>query len=360
MQGGFTFCGTDIHTLGLEYAPDNAHTYVYGKSPAKIHEISYDAHDGGYFYGTSTSPKEFSLRCYFEEKHINEGVLTRIEQFFTPGRTGKQVFKKRPWVYYVATVTSLDTSLITNYLNGIVTITQKAYYPYGQHEGTSLTDLDLNDPIILHNSALLADDRTPVNYYGSIDEPLTEQTSILLYNGGTIPAAVAIEIAGSVGKGVSIYNRATKQMCRFVALSKATTSDVGKYVISDAINGKTVLTDGKTSQLSYQYHDYGFLNLKPAYPIFRNISVSYEGGTEIKAEDDAIFSKDMVGQHIFVNNRWIKIAAVPSSSAITVEENVGAAGSETTEIVTMNEIIVTPDSNMELTKINFIYSPTFG
>jgi hypothetical protein len=89
MQGGFTFCGTDIHTLGLEYAPDNAHTYVYSKSPAKVHELDYDAHDGGYFYGTSTAPKVFSLRCYFEEKHINEGVLTRIEQFFTPGRTGK-------------------------------------------------------------------------------------------------------------------------------------------------------------------------------------------------------------------------------------------------------------------------------
>lgn len=360
MQGGFTFCGTDIHTLGLEYAPDNAHTYVYGKSPAKVHELDYDAHDGGYFYGTSTAPKVFSLRCYFEEKHINEGVLTRIEQFFTPGRTGKQVFKKRPWIYYMATVTSLDTSLITNYLNGIVTITQKAYYPYGQHEGTSLTDLDLNDPIIFHNSALLADDRTPANYYGSNDEPLTEQTSILLYNGGTSPAAVAIELAGSVGKGVTIYNRATKQMCRFVALSKAVTSDVGKYIISDAINGKTVLTDGKTSQLSYQYHDYGFLNLEPAYPIYRNVHVVHGGNTEIYADEGTEFSKAMVGQYIYVNGRWMKIAAVPGPTTITVEGKTDVLGPSVTEIVNMNEIIITPDSEMELTRMNFIYRPTFG
>lgn len=122
MQGGFSFCGTDIADLGLEYVPDNANTYVFAGSDYKVNEQVFDGHHGGYFYGSTVQPKVFTLRCIYEETHINDGILTRVENFFRRGRSGRLVFKKRPWVYYVATVTGLDTSSITNYLNGIVTI----------------------------------------------------------------------------------------------------------------------------------------------------------------------------------------------------------------------------------------------
>lgn len=29
MQGNFTFCGVDVATLGIRYAPDMTGTYVY-------------------------------------------------------------------------------------------------------------------------------------------------------------------------------------------------------------------------------------------------------------------------------------------------------------------------------------------
>ena len=105
MQGGFSFCGTDIAELGLEYVPDNANTYVWAGSTYKVHEQAFDGHDGGYFYGTTTAAKPFTLRCIYQETHINEGILTKVESFFRKGKSGRLVFKNRPWVYYVATVT---------------------------------------------------------------------------------------------------------------------------------------------------------------------------------------------------------------------------------------------------------------
>ena len=89
MQGGFSFCGTDIAELGLEYVPDNANTYVYAGSTYKVHEQAFDGHDGGYYYGVTTGIKPFTLRCIFEGSHINDGILTKVESFFRKGKTGR-------------------------------------------------------------------------------------------------------------------------------------------------------------------------------------------------------------------------------------------------------------------------------
>lgn len=60
MQGGFSFCGTDIADLGLEYVPETANTYVFAGSDYKIHEQVFDGHHGGYYYGSTVSPKVFT------------------------------------------------------------------------------------------------------------------------------------------------------------------------------------------------------------------------------------------------------------------------------------------------------------
>lgn len=101
-------------------------------------------------------------------------------------------------------------------------------------------------------------------------EELTTQTEICLYNGGTERASVAIEIAGDVGEGVTIANATTGQKCSFVAMSKEVTTDKGRYIVSDGINGRTVLTDGATSVDASLYHDYGFIDLEPADVLMEN------------------------------------------------------------------------------------------
>ena len=46
MEGGFSFCGVDIADLGLEYAPENANTYVYSPGAFDVNDESFPAHDG--------------------------------------------------------------------------------------------------------------------------------------------------------------------------------------------------------------------------------------------------------------------------------------------------------------------------
>lgn len=351
MRGGFSFCGIDIADLGLEYAPDNASTYVY-QNDYKISEQSFDGHDGAYYYGSTVQPKVFSLRCIFEEQHINHGIVSRINQTFRKGASGKLVFAKRPWIWYTATVVSAPQLQITNYLNGIVTLTLKAYYPYGRCDSVWQHE---EDETIMGNSALLSEEKTPSLELVQEENVLTGQTEIILYNGGTERAAVAIELAGNVDEGVTITNRATGEKCRFVALSKAVSTDAGKYLVSDGLNGKTILTDGRTSELAFLYHDYGFISLEPAFPIQKNVHVSYvSGSSEIICQGMA----GTTGKYIYLDNAWRKIAASGDESitVLPVPEN---TGEEETEIVTMNEITITPDSTMELTRLAFRYKPTF-
>ena len=49
-----------------------------------------------------------------------------------------------------------------------------------------------------------------------------------------------------------------------MAFSKGVTSDSGKYLLVDGMNGKTVLTDGTTSEAAFKYHSGGFIELEPA------------------------------------------------------------------------------------------------
>lgn len=352
MRGGFTFCGVDIADLGLEYAPDISNTYVFESADYKISEQSFDGHNGGYYYGSTVQPKTFALRCYFEEKHVNKGIMTKINKLFARGKSGKLVFEKRPWVWYVATVVSTPQLQMTNYKNGLVTLQLKAYYPFGRCDELGYIDMD---DAMIGATALIDASKVPSVEAVAEGETLTGQKTILLYNGGTERASVAIELAGDVDEGVTITNSTTGQKCHFVALSSGVTSSAGKYLVCDGMNGKTVLTNGTKSELAFLYHDYGFIDLEPAYPIVRNIHANYTArSTEVYCEG----GEETTGQYIWLDGAWrqIMLSDEVSLTVLPVPEN---SGSEDTEIVTMNEITITPDSTMALTRLNFRYKPTF-
>mgnify|MGYP001440745455 CR=1 FL=1 len=56
-----------------------------------------------------------------------------------------------------------------------------------------------------------------------------------------------------------------------MAFNKAKTSEAGKSIMCDSLNGKVVLTNGNEAERAFQYHDYGFLSLEPAFPILRSV-----------------------------------------------------------------------------------------
>ena len=370
MRGGFSFCGVDIADLGIDYAPENKDTYVYKPAKSNIHEDVFDGHNGGYFFGASREPKEFILRCYYEEEHIAKGLMAKIFNLFRVGKSGMLVFKRRPWCYYYATVTEFDDSTMYNYMNGLFVITMKAYYPFARglpvynkienrnHLFYNVTGDQYHSEIMANTAILEKEEMIPSMSFNSIPNG-----TVLLYNPGTERANVGISFTGRCGDSVTIYNRTTDQKCRYVGFE----TRQGEDLYTDGINGKTMLREyynGEVvnSTIAFLYHDYGFIELEPAFPILRKLYVSYDGTlvTSVNRlyqdEDEKEWYK---GKYIFLGNNWYKIVECINRNILLLSTSAGQ-GSEMTDVVTMNEIEITGSQNTNLTNISFIYKPTYA
>lgn len=358
MKGGFTFCGTDIADLGIEYAPEIEETYVYRPGESSVHEQEFEGHDGGYYYGVDRKPKEFTLRCIFEETVIDKGFLSRIHALFRVGRSGKLIFKRRPWCYYYVTVTEFNDREITNYLNGVLTVKMKAYYPYARCDTVYNLRTDLYHENVMANSALydIPGMAPPTSF-----SDLSEETHILLGNPGTEPAAVTIVAAGYSGAGVLIKNKTTDQEMKLVAMPDSDMWNT-KQVRIDGLSGKTTLDemDGEEivdSSVNFLYHGYGFIQLAPGYPAVRNIYIEYSPGSHIHSS--RVLTDDYVGLFLYADKGWHKIVDQDKNS-FTIANRIENPGRLRTTIMTMNEITIKPVSSMNLSKLSFVFKPTFA
>ena len=260
---------------------------------------------------------------------------------------------------------------MTNYLNGFVTIQMKAYYPYGRCDDLFYPDGSEHEENIVANSNMLPASMAFSHEAIESGTVKTTQFEVPLYNGGTMPAPVAIEIAGDVGDGVIITNPSTGQKVSFVGITKNLTSDKGRYIVCDAMNGRTVLTDGITSTDANLYHDYGFISLKPDDILVSKYTewwmwpqysfIGRYGGSEYK---DML--PEYVGKYIYAGGCWRKINRWISDAYISVDytrdevSNIAPYTKDIMSIVTVNNLVVTPVSTMSLTKLSFIYKPTFA
>lgn len=364
IRGGFSFCGIDIADLGLSYAPEKEDVYVYRPSDVNVHEETFDGHNGGYFYGVSRQPKEFNLRCYFQDSVIDRGIMEQIYYLFRLGKSGKLIFDRRPWCYYYATVTGSPAPEISNLYNGLITITMKAYYPYARSESmyalaASATNASDEKYEFAMKSTALFDkaNMAPATSFTN----LSSRTSLILNNPGTERAQVSITIAGNAGLGVVIRNNTTNQECRLIAMDKAHTTNVNKAVYIDGINGSTTLINTSGANTSptpaFLYHDSGFIELEPAYPAVRNIYVE-------DCTDDVItlyntLYTDATGLYIYINNAWHKIIEQIDNKTLRLEHSVTVV-SERTMITKMNELEIIPDDTMDLSRLSFSYKPTFA
>lgn len=355
MTGGFTFCGTDIAALGLEYVPETKSMYVFSGTSVKINEETFDAHDGGYFYGVTRQPKEFTLRCMFQNQEITKGTIAKIDSFFRRGRTGKLVFDNLDWLWYTATVTNVDFSGLLNRKNGLLQITMKAYYPFARHDNLYLSGKNAFDAYILENSGLLTEEETPITEFADV----TNDLRFLLYNPGSERAAVAIALSGDAGEGVTITNHTTGQEVRMAAFNKAQTTDAGKSIVCDAMNGKVVLTDGVTSEPAFLYHDAGYLELAPAFPILRDVGIQTTAGELFAKVPYEEVNEDMIGKFVYMDNDWNKIQNVTEENELVLQNVALTTESRMTNIVTMNEITVTLGAGADLSSLEFRYLPTF-
>ena len=377
MQGGFTFCGTDIAKLGIYYAPEIENTYVYGNSELSVHDESFAGHHGGLHYGSTIQPKTFSLRCFFEEENINKGILDKVLNFFYKDRCGKLVFDDRDWLWYTATVVDVDTHNLTNYLNGFITINFKAYYPFArtdiyakQISGSTTNYIDRDNNVIetddefIDNKALfLPYEQMPAVSYGSQAAPITQPINVLLYNAGNETASVAVSFQGTCGTdGVTLYNRTTGQDMRLVAFTRAATTNQNRTIVVDSLNGKTVLKgeDGSSS-LMFIYHDYGFIEAAPSRHSYEGTNWSYTYGSNIVEADRPIYD-DAVGQFIWIYGDWHEIVSIVDDHTVMVNvtnQPILETASGVSDVVLMNRIAVWVENGAQLDNITFKYNHTF-
>ena len=357
LRGGFSFCGTDIADIDLEYAPSKDNTYVYRPATERVHEENFEGHDGGYIYGSWKEPKEFTLRCFYEETAIDRGLMAHVHHVFRVGKSGKLIFKRRPWCYYYATVTDVKTGEMYNYLNGLVTITMKASYPFARCDTMySLPTDEYHDAVMLNSALFEKPEMVPPTTF----ENITTTQRFMLGNPGTERAHVAIVAAGDAGTGIIIENKTTNQKCKLVAMSKAITSDDHKRLVVDGINGKTVLYDTveRTSEIAFLYHDYGYIELEPGFPALRNIYANYNNQPQVTFTN--IIDQDVIGQYVYLNDKWCKLTEQIDSHTFNLDRSPGIVGYNKTMIMPMNEVEVRAITTMDLTHLSFIYKPTFS
>lgn len=356
MKGGFTFCGVDIADLGIEYAPEIKDTYVYKPAETKVHEETYDGHDGGYYYGAWRQPKEFKLRCLFEER-IDRGLLAKVYSLFRVGRSGKLVFQRRPWCYYYATVSApIDDSEFKTYLSGTFVITMEAYYPYARCDSFINLRTDPYHYEVMDNTALFDHDGMIPETDLAKNGELTQFTKFILVNPGTEIAALSIKIAGDTGAGIVIDNKTNGTSCAFTPMTRAGTTDVGAYVYVDGISGKTTFVKDEKRKIAFIYHSSGFITLEPAFPSIREVFA--ETSDDVVTTVNRITS-DVEGQYIFVGSGWCKILKQESANKFIVDANLPDWKGQTT-IMRMNELVVRPLDTMSLSTLEFIYKPTFA
>lgn len=223
------------------------------------------------------------------------------------------------------------------------------------------TDPDSKD--IYLNSALMAGSswNLPTSFATS-SSPVTAEKTFQLFNPGSARADVAVEIAGDFGTGVIIDNLTTGQQMKFIGGTKSNTTNVGKWIVCDGLNGKTFVTNGSTVTYGFLYHDFGFIQLSPAFPCYRNVFVNGAKNSNNLSVNNQIVSEDMVGQYICAQSGGTryKITAVnTSTNKITIGTSLSADLKGMAVIFRMNELSIRPVTTMSITRLNFVYKPTF-
>lgn len=351
-SGSFSFCGVDISTLGLSYAPGMSDTFVYRPAEAQSHIESFDGKDGGYYYGSWYEPKDFILRCYFEETSIDKGIMGKVYSLFHVGKSGKLVFERRPWCYYYATVTDPIQTDFTNYLNGLITIHMKAMYPFARSDIMTSLRTGKDHEMLMANSAVF--DKPDMELPNQYD--LNKTSRIILANPGTERAALGFEIWGDTGTGVVIENKTTGQKCKMVAITPAETTNKNKKVLVDPISGKVILHGAGTKELAFKYHEFGFLELESAYPAVRDIYVKDSDGSSMSVN---LLRENVIGKYIFLKTGWSKIIDQPDKNTLIAEKHSVFQEGFHTMVESMNEITITPITTMNI-HLNFIFKPTYA
>lgn len=362
MANDFSYRGISIGSYGVHFAPERADWHIWD-SDFKTIDKSAESQDGGQWYGSTTPPKTFNLRCYFEE--ITEFSLAAVLALFGQSAYGELIFDERPWLTYAARVVKKPDLMkypsASGTYSGTVTFNLTAYKPFALSDLTTLESGEIYPEFgdrMLATTGLMYTARMPVNAVASSGTPLTAQFTHYGYNAGDVSANTIIRIAGDVGTGVTIYNSQTEQTCKVIGLTAANTTNLSKWLEINSYTGESHITDGVNETLAHRYHDNGYVNLAPSAPIQRDVAIEYDANDLASFID--IFTIDSIGKYVYISNTWSKIISVTDAKNAVRDNNEAVTGVEVSDIVTLNKITITPVTTMSLTKFEIVHKHTFN
>lgn len=349
---GFTYRGIHCSSYGCYYIPSESNMGTRMEE-YKVDSIEIEGKDGGYYYGSTVSPRVFQLECFFE--NINDYTLNQIYEWLRRDQSGEQIFDERPYVAYTVypskkielKLYSGDKGVDSSY-SGTLAIYFTAYKPFGR---MLINAYDAIDYVGASNySGVIEINKMPVS-------PNVNSKQFLMYNCGTEQADTIIRISGTVdaNNGLVITNTTNGTSCKIVQL-KASSLVEGAYLEIDSAMGQVRKVVGGVITMAFEYHDLGYIKLAPCTPIKRNAIVDYSSGSRSISSAIGEFTNDMKGQYIYLNNDWRYISQVVNPYSILVNANMLSDGLETTEIVTMNTIVLSAGST--LTKFEVACTPT--
>lgn len=341
---GFTYNGVHTDDMKCVFIPDPEDRWF--KSPDfTVFDENVNWYDGGYYYGNHTKPREFVLDCYYEE--ITRAEREAIRRWLDKDTYGRLVFDERPFCYYDVRPTKVVTGKEYSGTNachenrlysGTFTVTFTAYKPYGKMFLTSYDDDDMGAS---DYCGILQQDLMP-------DSPTTASRQFLLYNPGTEPCDLIIEIAGTAASGLNIRNDTNNTECKLLGLPTG---------------GNVLKIDGSIGYMSvggekaFEYHDIGYVALSPYGNIWRGVHASGTASTVTLSGMKT--TPDMAGKYIYMDGEWLRINTVTSDTTLNVAKTFTGTVTEENGIITgMNDIRVYGDGAITLTTLNIDYTPT--
>lgn len=332
---GFWYNGKHSDEMKLGYAPgpEERGDFV-GDFDVISNERSW--YSGGEYYHSRVKSRTFTLTCYYDM--ITRAEREKIIQWFDRRTKGYLIFDVRPWARYMV---HPDKALeVRDYpqgerVSGEVTVSLTCYSPFAE---LIYPTADNAPEGALDELTLLPSSKMPSGNIGTRD-------TFALYNPGTEIGHTIVTFSGSTGSSnLVIWNKSTDQYCAIK--SGLTTSQNEQIVLTSKTGRIERITSGSAPVLDYKYHEYGYLTLRPDVTYAKNMTIGYTANSPILTGGP--FTSEMVGAYTRVGGAWRKIMGVSSSTQATVENIPTGTGSESTCIVSLNEIGISKADNCNI------------
>lgn len=108
---GFTFAGRHSSEFGLLVVSDGSRYHQNSYNQFSDSVISVPGKNGGYYFGTQLSQRDFDINCVFD--NITSHTMHKIQHWLYPNVTGWLIFDEQPYKRYLV---KLSTVPVFNFL----------------------------------------------------------------------------------------------------------------------------------------------------------------------------------------------------------------------------------------------------